>query len=277
MSDVLTAIKDESDLLTNTRQHSEPRWERDEHRNKKPAKPHITTVPGLIQQLRDLAAPGAATQAGSNGFNEAAPVAMDAVSLLASIEHGAAKRLHDAAAAGERFDRRLTAEDCLLALVGLVPRWPYNRTRVEPYRCEGCAAAGRTGQEHWSPCHHCTPNVQTELLREFRSWRYQAEIIAEWRTPPRELPAPCPQCGGRPVLAYADPDNARARCAECDAQWAQEPGDDEGHIDILSRYVQHYTETAAAKRAAARTAAVEQRRREAGEPRRDTPEGQPAT
>ncbi|WP_346179638.1 hypothetical protein, partial [Streptomyces cuspidosporus] len=58
MSDTLQDIAEAAHALTDARQHLEPRWEWDANRNRKPLPPHRTTVPGLIQQLRDHAEPG---------------------------------------------------------------------------------------------------------------------------------------------------------------------------------------------------------------------------
>ncbi len=275
MPNILQDIADEVEQLTDPRQHSEPRWEWDTNRNKKPLPPHITTVPGLIQQLRDLAEPGNDGGEGGDAGAHSVPLRLSATSLLASIEYGAAKRLTDAIRSGMRVERREGAEDCLRALVGLAGQFQHDRSRTNPYRCDGCAArehTDRPGEEHWLPCHRCQPTTQKELLREVRSWRWQAEIIAGWRAKPRPLPAPCPVCESHGTLvAYAEQDNPRARCTECGEQWAKDPDDHEGHIGVLSEHVIAYGKRVGERRAAARTAAVDERRRQAGAPSRDTP------
>lgn len=278
MADVLQALKDEVDDLTNPRQHSEPRWEWDANRNKKPLPPHVTTVPGLVQQLRELAEPGADGDQGGAGGSHSVPLRLSATSLYGSIAFGSVRRLNDAIERGARVERRSGPEDCLRALVGIAGQFPYRRDDVDPYKCERCVNNGRRGDQMHSPCTACEPTTQTELLREVRSWRYQAEIVAGWRAKPRALPAPCPrpECGKSNLVAYAEADNPRARCTECGAQWAQIPDEHEGSIDILSRYVQDYAKRAAERAAELRTAAVEERRRQAGEPPRNTPEVQDA-
>ncbi len=273
MSDVIQAIADEVEHLADPRQHSEPRWYWDVQRHRKPLEPHRTTVPGLVEQLRQLAQPGASVEAGSNGYNESAPAAVDAVSLLGSIEFGSYRRLTDAIERGARVERRRGAEACLRALVGIAGQFPYRRDRVNPYRCQLCVAAGRRGDEIYAPCRACEPTVQLELLRELRSWRYQAEIIAGWRSPPMLLPAPCPltDCGAKgSLLAYADPDNPQARCTSCGAQWAQVPEEGVGSIAVLAKHVDAYAGQSQESRAKARTEAVEERRRRDGEKPRDT-------
>lgn len=230
MSDTLQDIADAAQALTDPRSNAEPRFEWDANRNRKPLKPHVTTVPGLIQQLREQAEPGVDGDAGGAGGPKSVPVAIDAVSLLASIGLGAAMR---AKQWGVNLDERLTAEDHIRGLVGLASR--------------------RTSDE------------QIELRRELRSWQWQAEIITGWRTPPRELVAPCPQCGARgTLLAYAAEDNPRARCVGCGANWAEIPQHDEGSIRILAEHVIAYQRQAGTTMAAARAAAVAERRRREG-------------
>lgn len=232
MSDTLQDIADASSALCDPRQHAEPRWEWDANRNRKPLPPHRTTVPGLIEQLRDQAEPGVDGEAGGTGGPKSVPVAIDAVSLLAAISFGAELR---AKRWGVNLDERRTAEEHIRGLVGL---------------------AGRRSSDD-----------QLEFRRELRSWTWQAEIITGWRTPPRELVAPCPQCGARgTLLAYAAEDNPRARCVGCGAAWAEIPDRDEGSIRILAEHVIAYQRQADATGAAARAAAVTDRRRREGRP-----------
>lgn len=230
MSDTLSDILDSAEALTDPRQHSEPRYEWDANRNKKPVDPYRTIVPGLIQQLRDQAEPGVDGDQGGAGGPRSVPVAIDAVSLLASIALGAQMR---AKRWGINLDERTTPEEHIRGLVGL---------------------AGRRASDD-----------QIELRRELRSWQWQAEIITGWRTPPRELVAPCPQCNARgTLLAYAAEDNPRARCVGCGAGWAEIPQHDEGSIRILAEHVIGYQRKAGTKMAAARSAAVADRRRMEG-------------
>jgi Zn ribbon nucleic-acid-binding protein len=230
MSDTLTDIADTGDELTNPHSHSEPRWEWDTNRNRKALPPHRTTVPGLIQQLREQAEPGVDGDQGGAGGPRSVPVAIDAVSLLAAISFGAELR---AKRWGVNLDERTTPEDHIRGLVGL---------------------AGRRSSDE-----------QIELRRELRSWVWQAEIITGWRTPPRELIAPCPQCNARgTLLAYAAEDNPRARCVGCGAGWAEIPQRDEGSIRILAEHVIAYQRQRGTTMAEARTTAVTERRRREG-------------
>jgi len=229
---VLDDITEAIEALCDPRQHSEPRWEWDHNRHRQPLKPYKTTQPGLIQQLRDMAEPGCDGEPGGRGGPESVPVAIDAVSLLAAITFGARMRASQWAV---DLSHRVTVEDYLRGLVGVVGRRPFDDQRV--------------------------------LRSELRSWTWQAEIITGWRTPPRELPAPCPQCEG-PVgslLAYADPTNPRARCLACGARWAEVPERDEGSIRILGEHVNGYAGKSVAERKRLRAEAVAGRRRRNGE------------
>lgn len=231
MRDILQDIYDASSALTEPRSNSEPRWTWDTNRNRKPLPPHVTTVPGLIQQLREVAEPGAGGDGGGSTGPGSVPVTLSAVSLLAAISFGAkfrAKRWQ------VNLDERTTPEDHIRGLVGMAARRP--------------------------------SGDQDELARELRSWTWQAEIVTGWRSPPRSLPAPCLQCGARgTLLAYAHEDNPRAKCVECGASWAEIPHEDEGSIRILADHVTRYTARAGLTSAQIRTAAVEARRKRSGE------------
>lgn len=230
MSDTLTDIAEAAEALCDPRRNVEHRWEWDRNRNRKPLPDHVTTVPGLIQQLRDVAEPGIDGSDGGHAGPGSVPVVISAVSLLAAIAFGAQFR---AKRWGINLDERVTPEDHIRGLVGLASRRP--------------------------------SDDQLELRRELRSWGWQAEIITGWRTPPRELIAPCPSCDARgTLLAYAHPDNPRARCVGCGAGWAEIPHDDEGSIRILAAHVTAYQRRSGLTMAQARTAAVEARRRREG-------------
>lgn len=230
MSDTLTDIAEAGDALTNPREHAEPRYLDDEHGNPKPAKPYKTIVPGLIQQLRDQAEPGADGESGGRGGPESVPVAIDAVSLLAAIGFGARRRAVDW---GLDLTRRPTAEAQIRGLVGTASR--------------------RNSDE------------QAALCAELRSWQWQAEIITGWRTPPKELLAPCPSCDARgTLLAHPEPANSTARCVGCGQKWSERPEGSEGHIGLLARHVIAYQDMGYDERREYRRLAVERRRRAEG-------------
>lgn len=141
MSNTIQDIADAVEALTDPHQHSEPRYDDDG----KPAKPHVTIVRGLIEQLRTEAEPGNDGGQGGTGGRESVPVAIDAVSLLGAIEYGSARRLTGAIERGAHVERRRGAEDCLRALVGIAGQFPHSRTRVDPYICSGCVIRARPG------------------------------------------------------------------------------------------------------------------------------------
>lgn len=232
MSDILQDIADAASALCDGKEHSEPRWEWDRNRNKKPLEPHKTIVPGLIQQLRDNQEPGGSGDSGGSGGPDTVPVALTAVSLLQSIEYGSRFR---ASAWGVAPGQRRQAEDFVRGLVGASPSRP--------------------------------SDDQFELRSELTSWMYQAEIICGWRLPPRELPAPCPLCDARGTLmAYPDAENPKARCVGCGSRWAEVPNPrfSEGSIRILAEHVIAYERMTLAERRVSRSSAVAARLRREG-------------
>ena len=225
-------ITEAAKALADPHPHFEPRWEWDANRNKKPLPPYRTTVPSLIQQLRDAAEPGVDGEAGGTGGAESCPVAIDAVSLLASIELGAAMRVR---ACGLTI--RLQAEDNVRALIDAANHLPSRPDDDHPDQ-----------PSQWA------------LRAELRSWQHQAEVITGWKTPARALFAPCMECGARgTVLARVGPEAQQAICVACDTRW-----DGEAEMAVLGRHErQHRGQTETAARAA-RTAAVAERRRREG-------------
>lgn len=188
---LLADIADAADALTDPRRHIEPIYDADQHRNKRMRRVYATTVPGLIQQLREAAEPG--TTGDTTGVrsipDSRPPLALNAVSLLAAIEYGAARR-------------------CLA--MGAAPRDTVEST-IRMF-------VGESGQ--WDS------DTQRSLAGELRSWRVQAEVITQWRADPVELLAPCPAevepgwiCNARGTL-LADPDTGTARCVACGAKWS---------------------------------------------------------
>ncbi len=186
MSDILADIAEAADLLTDPRHHAEPRWEWDANRNRKPLPPHKTVVPGLIQQLRDAVEPGDGSDNTGGHSAGILPGDINAVSLLASIEHGARWRCAAWGVTG-----RTSAEDHIRGLVGAVAR--------------------RSSDDAF------------ELRAELRSWQRQAEVITGWRMPSRPLNAPCPACDSSgTLLARVDADDPTAVCTGCDEHWDRE-------------------------------------------------------
>lgn len=221
---VLNDIADLAEALCDPRQHTEQRHAWDANRHKIALTPHRTVVPGLIQQLRDLAEPGVDGEPGGRGGPESCPANIDAVSLLAAITFGSAWRATQLG---------ITVRDS-----------PERNIRG----VVGASATIDRDQQH-------------QVRAELRSWASQAEVITGWKTPARELPAPCPRCGTRgALLARVDP-ATEAWCTACKARW------DENDIGLLARHVTDYRDQADSKAREARTRAVEDRRRREGVPR----------
>jgi hypothetical protein len=214
--DILADIADASEALCDPHPHAEPRYEWDANRNRKPIAPHRTVVPGLIQQLRELAEEGtpAADGMGVRSIPESRPPgAFDAVSLLAAISFGAAWRMSGPRdEGGLALAARPDPEGNVRALVGAAPT--------------------------------LDSDLQRDIRHELQSWQRQAEVILGWRQPPIELVAPCPvvdidghgtPCGARGTL-LADRDGKGARCVKCGAFW------DETSVGVLLGHVQAYTD-----------------------------------
>ncbi|MGI5247789.1 DUF7341 domain-containing protein [Dactylosporangium sp. CA-139066] len=227
MSDTLTDIADAAEALCDARQHAEPRYEWDANRNKKPIAPHRTIVPGLIQQLRDLAEEGSASgdETGVRSVPDSRPPGeFDAVALIAAVTFGAAWR------AGQLgLQPRDTAEANIRAIVG---------------------AASSIDSD-----------TQRDIRHELTSWRRQADVILGWEQPPIELVAPCPivdtdgagtPCGARGSL-LAQRDGTGARCVKCGAAW------DERDVALLFEHVKRYTEASKAAAEKARRVVREQK------------------
>lgn len=188
--DPLVDIRDNADALCNPYLHVEPRWTWDHNRHRKPDDPHKVTLPGLIQQLRDMTEPGTAEEgAAAKAIPESKPpVSLDAVSLLAVIEFGAARRCLE-----HGLTVRDTAEGNIRALVGKAGSIDSDRQRV--------------------------------LASELRSWKNQAEVVCRWRNGALELVCPCPAqldgCGSRGTL-LANPETEAVWCIACSHEWAPE-------------------------------------------------------
>lgn len=203
MADLFTDIAEAAEALCDPRHHAEPRYEWTPSRHRKPIEPHKTIVPGLIQQLRDLTEPGASgDDTGIHTVPASRPPGdLNAVSLLAAISFGAARRLTNPVGQPGDYGRGLgqplrdTPEANIRAIVGALK-----------------------GVDE---------NVQREIRSELRSWQAQAEVITGWADAPVELVAPCPivdtdgrgtPCGARGTL-LARADASGARCTACGSEW----------------------------------------------------------
>lgn len=197
--DPLTDIRDAADALCNAQQVRSPRGHIWVNGNKKILDDHVTTIPGLIQRVRELVEKGGADGGGTWGVPDSRPpLELDPVSLVAAIEYGAAKRLLDL---GEKV--RATAEQNISGLVGAASRVDSDRQRV--------------------------------IASELRSWQHQAEILCAEKARPVVLVAPCPaevepgqRCWQRSLVA--SPETGAAWCVACGASWSPEDAEAPGGL-----------------------------------------------
>ncbi len=240
VADLLTDLLDVADTLTEPYQCREPRWMWDANRNKKKLPDHVVVLPGLLQQVADIAYPGSSSGEGGGGRPVPAsrpPVQTAALSTYLEITVAVTRWC-----LALRIELRDTVESNLRAVLGVASTLPRTRNRVDPYTCDTCEA-GR-GREHWSPCHHCTVLTQVELITELRGWQRRAEVITGWRKSDPQVEAPCPHCGERQLRINLT--SATARCGGCRAEWS----DDGVPLGVLAQHIAAYRE--ASKAAAAR-------------------------
>lgn len=211
--DILADLRDCCDALTEPYQSRSPRWEWDHNRHRKPLPDHVVTLPGLLQQLADMAYPGRPTESGDFVMRpipgSRPPLQLRAVSAHAHITIGIVRWCWSL-----QLELRDTAESNLRQVL---------------------AAAGRQDRE-----------TQIALLDEVRSWRRQAEVITGWRDPDPELQVPCPGCGERGLrVSIAD---RTARCTNCRTRWAEDEDIDAGiySIGVLGRHIAAYQRGATA-------------------------------
>lgn len=224
--DPLVDIRDAAEALTDPYSHVEPRWEWDANRHRKPLPSHRVTLPGLIQQLRDMTEPGSGEEgAAAKSIPEPKPpVSLDAVSLLAVIHVGVGRRIieyrilfRDQPRALVRLDGIGSVEDNIRDLVGVAQFLDYDNQRI--------------------------------LASELRSWRNQAEVVCRWRNGALELVCPCPTqldgCGARGTL-LANPETEAVWCIACGREWA--PEDSKPVFDHYRAHVEASRAKAAAVR-----------------------------
>lgn len=249
VADLLADLLDVADTLTEPYHLRNPRWEWDHNRNKKRLPDHEVTLPGLLQQLADVAYPGTTGDGGGARPvpGSRPPVQTAALSAYMEITLAVTRWCW-----GMKLNLRDTVESNLRAIVGAAPTLPRSRNRVDPYMCPACA---RGPAEHWSPCHHCQPVTQVELISELRAWQRRAEVITGWRKPDPQVEAPCPHCGERQLRINLTSETAR--CGACPAEWSA----DGVPLGVLAQHIAGYRESSRA--AAARAREVERDRKSA--------------
>jgi hypothetical protein len=202
VADLLDAIRDTADELTEPHQHTERIRDWDGNRNPK-YRTHTTVQPGLLTQLYQAVAPSNVPAEGSvvAAFTSRPPLVLEAFDRYTSI--GAAV-LRWCRSLG--LERRPTVESNIRALVGAAPRLDQDTART--------------------------------LLAEMRQWRRWAVVLTGWEKihTPYRVPCPLPDCG-QPGTLRINLTNATAMCRDCGATW----GDDDGSIHILANHVATHT------------------------------------
>lgn len=225
--DILGDLRDACDSLTEPHQIRNPRHTWSPTRNKVTLPDHVVTLPGLLQQLADMAYPGRPTDGGDFVMRpipgSRPPLQLRAVSAHAFITVGIVRWCWSL-----QLDLRDTAESNLRQVL---------------------AAAGRQDRD-----------TQIALLDEVRGWRRQAEVITGWRDPDPELQAPCPHCGERGLRVNLA--ERTARCSGCRSRWAEEV-DPEAGIWSIGVLGQHIAEHQRGSKAAADRVRAEERDRKA--------------
>jgi hypothetical protein len=202
VADLLDAIRDTADELTEPHQHTERIRDWDGNRNPK-YRTHATVQPGLLAQLYDAVAPTGVPAEGSvvAAFASRPPLALEAFDRYTSIGaavYGWCRSLN--------LEPRRTIESNIRALVG--------------------AAAT------------LDPDVARALLSDLRQWRRWAAVLTGWEKiiTLYRVPCPLPDCA-QPGTLRINLTNATAMCRDCGATW----GDDDGSIHILANHVATHT------------------------------------
>jgi hypothetical protein len=197
--DLLQQLADDVQELTDKREHTEPRWTWTRKRNRKLEK-HITQVPSLLDQLRDLSAdPVAEEGSGTRSIPESrTPEGSRAFELLLTIEAGTAWWVSVAF----RKPLRPQVEDNLAALVG-------------------CATSTELQAD-----------TLARIAADVASWRRRAEEVTGWRDPARQPYVRCPTCNRLGSLRV-DLSERHARCVGCKSTWSEA----EGTIGLLAEHI----------------------------------------
>lgn len=213
-TDILIDLRETADLLTDPRHHREPRYGLQGH-HRVIIGHHITTQPGLLQQLADMAYPGASEDEDSGGGRSVPesrpPGDVDAISAYVVITLAVARWCWSL-----KLDLRDSVESNLRQAVATV--------------------IGREDRD-----------TQIALLGEMRTWRNQCETITGWKEGAKQLKEPCPHCGERQLRVKHE--GPTARCYACHVEWGPEA------LGVLGRVLDTYRIDATAKADEARRAA----------------------
>lgn len=208
----LHVIADNAELLTDPRHHTERIWDWSPTRNKRTRRVHITTQPGLLAQLAELAEPGH-TDHSSRSVPASRPPLTAARQALTDITTDVNRWLHRT-----HLTARDTVEANIRALVGAAPTLDHAQ--------------------------------QTRLATDLHAWVRRAQIHTGWADPPWHPQAPCPVCGQRALSVRLDQQtahcNGRTADQPCTATW------DATTIGILARHIRGHDQASRAAATAAR-------------------------
>lgn len=225
--DLLAAITEVADDLTQPIRHTERIQDRDQHRNLRVRRAWTVTLPCLLDQLAQAVVPGGVYvedqgDPARSTPRSTPPARLDAIDRSHAIDVGAATWC-----TRERLTLRDTTVRNIRALVGAAATMPSDTAH--------------------------------QLHTDLRTWRTWAQTVTGWIRPPDTPPAPCPLCAARGALRVRL-DKGTACCLTCGAAW------DAATIGLLGEHVRAYTAEAERARRAARSAAVADRRRREGVP-----------
>lgn len=157
---------------------------------------HRVPMPSLLDQLRAGGAPAASEGGAGRGFESRPPHeqnAFDCYNEAQAIADGAAWWI---AIRGRPL--RLTAEDNLRAIVGEAPR--LRHVDLE------------------------------DVARDVARWKFRAQVLTGWKTPPWTPRATCPHCERKGGLRIRL-DERQAACLACGSMW------DQGSIGVLAEHI----------------------------------------
>lgn len=206
MADVLAAIRDTADALTEPHQHTERIRDWDGNRNAK-YRTHKTTQPGLLTQLgQAIARTGGAAEGSMGGaYGSRPPLAVEALSRHLAIT---VQVMDWCAHLG--IVVRATVESNVRALVGASTTLDQDDARA--------------------------------LLADLRRWRRWAAVLTDWEKIITLRQAPCPisDCAQVGTLRI-NLTTATAMCRTCGSTWAE----DDGSLGILAEHINSEANAAA--------------------------------
>jgi hypothetical protein len=204
MTTLLVDIAALAEELADPRQHTEPLPEWDTSRNRTVRKVYITTVPGLLEQLREAVYPGNTTQDGNGPRGipmSRPPLLIEALSRDVQIGLAISGWISNLG-----LENRFQREANVRALVGAAP--------------------------------HLEHDQLADLRTDLRRWRNWAAVLTGWALPPLTPHVPCPEidCGTVGALRIIL-DRRSGYCSACSAVW----DDRDSSINVLANYIQAET------------------------------------